>query len=72
MRDTNSYSSIDAGVNGESAGYLGPYWDVQHCVETYLSDLSILGWRINRDNKAIAIFPNVCSYTLYSNLFVGI
>ena len=40
VRDKNLYSSIDVEVYGDGAMYLCLYWDVQHCVETYMLDMS--------------------------------
>ena len=38
--DSSQYVSVDTEVNGDEIAYQGPYWDTQHCVEKYLTNLS--------------------------------
>ena len=38
--DSSMYDSINAEVNGEIIAHQGPHWDVQNCVQTYLTHLT--------------------------------
>ena len=50
--DSSMYDSIDIDVNDEVIAYQGPYWDVQHYVETYLID--VLSW-LGQQGRAVRI-----------------